>query len=208
MWLRDSTNQVLPYLKLAKRDPQLARMLAGLVRRQTAQVTLDPYANAHTAQFYELSPNSGDSTSTPNFAGTRTSAMVPGVYERKYELDSLMAFLKLSRSYFAATSDPSPFEEGWLRAVRSVFRVLKQSQLSSHAASSLPSGFPYQFARTTSVPTDTLLFSTGPPVSAAILGPPMRVAILGPPVRVAILGPPPSALNSLPLQSWLCCSCH
>ena len=47
MWLRDSTNQVLPYLPFAKADPTVGAMLKGLVRTQTQQILADPYANAH-----------------------------------------------------------------------------------------------------------------------------------------------------------------
>ena len=35
MWLRDSTNQVLPYLEFAASDELLRGMLAGVLRQQT-----------------------------------------------------------------------------------------------------------------------------------------------------------------------------
>ena len=35
MWLRDSTNQVLPYVPFAGQDAKLASMLAGVLRQQT-----------------------------------------------------------------------------------------------------------------------------------------------------------------------------
>jgi len=40
MWLRDSTNQVLPYLRWAGADPKVAMMIRGLIRRQAMQVKI------------------------------------------------------------------------------------------------------------------------------------------------------------------------
>jgi hypothetical protein len=86
---------VLPYLRFAAADAPLADLLCGLVRRQARSVLLDAYANAFN---YNHSGNGhqGDERQPP---------MSPGVYEGKYELDSLAAFLKLSRHYFNATKD-------------------------------------------------------------------------------------------------------
>jgi meiotically up-regulated gene 157 (Mug157) protein len=86
MWLRDSTNQVLPYVPYGSEDEDLQRMLEGVIARQARSVLIDSYANAFN---YNAS-----GAGYPE--DTRTPPMTPPVYEGKYEVDSLLAFLKLS----------------------------------------------------------------------------------------------------------------
>lgn len=78
MWLRDSAAQVWPYLELVREDPALARLVRGVIRRQLDSICLDPYANAYLFDASAPSPYANDMTT-----------MKPGVFERKYELDSL-----------------------------------------------------------------------------------------------------------------------
>ena len=99
MWLRDSTNQVLPYLRFAAADPPLADMLCGLVRRQARSVLVDAYANAFNF----------NASGAGHQDDVRTPPMTAAVFEGKYELDSLAAFLKLGASYWNATGDLSCF---------------------------------------------------------------------------------------------------
>ena len=170
MWLRDSTNQVLPYVPFASKDTALQDMLRGLIARQAGLVNLDAYANAFTsgASTAPPSPHTDDQTSSLGFLGTRVDAMVPGVFERKYELDSLCAFLKLSRSYFEQTADTTPFTAGgeggtgdqWLAAVQRVVEVMTYMQTAT-----ADDGSPeYVFQREALEPTDTLSHGVGNPV--------------------------------------------
>jgi hypothetical protein len=131
MWLRDSAAQVWPFLPLARSDAALRAMLAGVINRQAKSILLDPYANA----FYR----------DPVFGYWRTdrTQMKPGVHERKWELDSLAYFLRLSHGYWAATGDLSPFDETWRHAVSATFAVMKVEQ----ATGDDPTRSPYMFER-------------------------------------------------------------
>lgn len=102
MWLRDSTNQVWPYLRFVTEDESIKNLFKGLIHRQTDCILSDPYANAFNRD------NS--------------------VFERKYELDSLGAFLRLSAGYYGETSDLTPFTGQWLNAVNKLLGVIHLEQ--------------------------------------------------------------------------------
>ncbi len=71
MWLRDSTNQVLPYMAFAGQDEALREMLHGVVLRQARSVLADPYANA-----FNQAANGHGHQDDP-----RTPKMTPPVFE-------------------------------------------------------------------------------------------------------------------------------
>ncbi len=77
MWLRDSVAQLRPYLVPAQNDPELADLIAGLIRRQFMCINIDPYANA-----FNEGPNG-------NCWEKDETDMGPWIWERKYEIDSL-----------------------------------------------------------------------------------------------------------------------
>lgn len=116
MWLRDSVAQVWPFLPLAREDEALRLMLEGVLRRQAQSVLLDPYANA----FYR-EPVLG-------YWKDDITEMRPGVHERKWELDSLAYFVRLSHGYWEATGDPSPFDNTWVAAISAIFTLLAAEQ--------------------------------------------------------------------------------
>lgn len=138
LWLRDSGAQVWPYLRFCKNDPQLANLIRGLLMRQFRCILIDPYANA-----FNLSPDS----MSPNWSEDGTE-MRPGVFERKYELNSLCYPLRLAHGYWKATGDCSAFGELWLRTVRTILNTMRTEQRMDGTT-------PYTFLRVTDRMHDT-----------------------------------------------------
>ena len=96
MWLRDSTAQVWPYMPLMEKDPELQELIKGLINRQMKCILLDPYANAFYKDLEKESYWKEDS-----------AQMLPGVHERKWEIDSLCYPVRLSAEYYRLTGDDS-----------------------------------------------------------------------------------------------------
>ena len=137
MWLRDSTAQVWPYLPLCADDPELARLIAGVVNRQTRCILIDPYANAFNKE-------PGDSPWEDDL-----TEMKPELHERKWEVDSLCYAIRLAHGYWRTTGDTAPFDESWREAMRLVVRTFQEQQRKDGPG-------PYKFQRVTGWQTDTV----------------------------------------------------
>lgn len=138
MWLRDSGAQVWPYVQLANKDPELKKMLAGVISRQFKCILIDPYANAF---------NDGPGES---YWMTDMTDMKPELHERKWEIDSLCYPIRLAYHYWKTTRDASVFNEEWLQAIRLVLKTFKEQQRKDNLGS-------YRFQRETERATDTLI---------------------------------------------------
>ena len=136
MWLRDSGAQVWPYLRLAKEDEHLRKMLAGVLMRQLRCVAIDPYANAF---------NKGPTGSKWE---SDITEMTPWLHERKWEVDSPCYVLRLAYGYWKATGDTSVFGEEWLQAVRTILKTFREQQRFDGLG-------PYSFMRRTPRGKDT-----------------------------------------------------
>lgn len=138
MWLRDSSAQVWPYLRLVGGDVPLRRLIAGVINRQTRCILRDPYANAFYKDENRVSEWKDDLTD-----------MKPGIHERKWEVDSLCYPIRLAHGYWKATHDRSPFDEAWRQAIVLSLRTFREQQR-------LHDRGPYHFQRKAASPTDTL----------------------------------------------------
>lgn len=135
MWLRDSAAQVRPYVKFAKEDAELQKILEGVIAKQAYLVCIDPYANA----FNE----------SANGAGAKDETLLNDhVWERKYEVDSLCAPIYLGYLYWKTTGIDRIFTETYhdmLTAIVETFTVEQDHKKSD-----------YSFRRYDCVKTDTL----------------------------------------------------
>lgn len=138
MWLRDSGAQVWPYLRFVKKDLALRHLVRGVIRRQLRCILIDPYANAFTECPDSISPKwSNDYTE-----------MRPGVFERKYELDSQCYPIRLAHAYWKETQDSSVFDSLWINAIETILKTMRKQQCKEGDNE-------YKFQRTTHAMHDT-----------------------------------------------------
>ena len=139
MWLRDSSAQMWPYLRIARQDASLRELLEGVIRRQARMILIDPYANAfmHDRKSSPLSWASKDRTDRK-----------PGVGERKWEVDSLCYPIRLAYGYWQATGDTRPFDAQWKEAAWTIVRTFRTQQRKQGPG-------PYSFQRVAAAPSDS-----------------------------------------------------
>ena len=115
MWLRDSTAQVMPFLRLENASgPQ--DFVVAVLRRQLMFIDLDPYANAFNAR--------------PTGAGhvKDATASNPWVWERKYEVDSLCFPLLLAYRTWRRYGRTDIFDALFWRAVNRILETWETEQ--------------------------------------------------------------------------------
>jgi len=128
MWHRDTLGQLRPYL-IAAGDPQVRRVLGGVVRRMARAVLDDPYANAF---------NDGPTGAHADQHDRPRPA--PGVWEQKYELDSLCAVLSFGYELWAAGGGADHLDDEFCAAAVRILDLWRTEQ--DHERRS-----PYRFER-------------------------------------------------------------
>jgi meiotically up-regulated gene 157 (Mug157) protein len=157
MWLRDSANQMQSYLPLlnASADPNsIASLYRGVINLQARYLLASPYCNSFQPPVesgIEIVPNSGGSQDTvyPTYSNM-------SVFECKYELDSLAAFLEVSSNYYNATGDSAFFGKfQWVHAIEAVLKVAEDMMTPTYAEDGAVLESPYTFTRSTTRSTET-----------------------------------------------------
>ena len=162
MWLRDSSLQIYPYLKHCLKDISLSNMIKGLFNKQISYILLDPYANAFNKVPLK-SPWSNDITYKRNNDGNFENAMNDNLWERKFELDSILFPLFIMCKYYLYTKDYDIFQQqNFFKMLDVIISVIKKEQRGTDEENE-NGGPEYFFQRKIEEPFDSLHFGRGNP---------------------------------------------
>ncbi|TVY25425.1 Meiotically up-regulated protein [Lachnellula hyalina] len=152
-WLRDSTNQLLQYQPLAKKDQQIFNLILGAINTQSEYVIESPYCNA-----FQPPPGSKLPPSQNGQDDNVHPAYEPSVvFECKYELDSLAHFLALGNTFYKHTGSLAFLTPRWYKALDTVLAVIdQQSQSTFDPKTGRFEKNSYTFNRKTDAGTETL----------------------------------------------------
>lgn len=162
-WLRDSTNQLAQYQHLANSAEDISSLLLGAINTQAEFVIASPYCNAFQPP---------DPSRLPPVHSGQDDYVHPAyepsvVFECKYELDSLAAFLSLTNQYHTSTSSTAFLTPRWYKALEHLLEVLdEQSRSTFDPITGEYERNEYTFSRSTRLGTETLnLEGTGNPLA-------------------------------------------
>lgn len=137
MWLRDSACQLRPFLIFAKTEPEIRKLIAGVIKKQIACILIDPYANAF------------NEAANGNCYRHDKTRMNDFLWERKYEIDSLCYPIQLSYLLWKNTGETGQFDAKWKQAAEIILQVFITEQDHENRSD-------YRFERENCPFTDTL----------------------------------------------------
>ncbi|OAL70432.1 hypothetical protein A7D00_5398 [Trichophyton violaceum] len=160
-WLRDSTNQLAQYQKLANGDPKIKNLILGAINTQAEFVIQSPYCNA----FQPPPPSNLPPTNNGQMDQVHPAYEPSVVFECKYELDSIANFLSLGNQFYEETRSKDFLTPRWYEALNTVLRVLDEQSQSTFNENGQYRRNEYTFQRHTNAGTETLsLMGVGNPL--------------------------------------------
>lgn len=157
MWLRDSANQMQSYLSLLTADSSntsLASLYRGVINLQARNVITAPHCNSFQPPAESGLPAEQNQAVPDVFYPSVSNETI---FECKYELDSLAAFLEISTNYFEATNDTAFFQNfNWVEAITTVMTTTQELLLGTYTTNGSVNASPYTWQRTATTATETL----------------------------------------------------
>jgi meiotically up-regulated gene 157 (Mug157) protein len=195
-WLRDSTNQLTNYQKLAANDKSLYSLILGAINTQSEFVIESPYCNAFQPPAASgIKPEASSQKDTVHPMYDKSF-----VFECKYELDSLAHFLQLGTEFYENTGSTEFVTDRWYKALQTVLNTIDaQSRPTFNSKNQFVPNV-YTFQRQTNLGTETLsLAGIGNPLNS---GTGLIRSAFRPSDDATILGffIPPNAMMSVQLQ--------
>ena len=157
MWLRDSANQMQSYLTLLTANSStdsLASLYRGVINLQSRYVLEAPHCNSFQPPAESGLP-AEQNQAIPDIFTPAVSNLT--IFECKYELDSLAAFLEISTNYYEATGDIDFFRKfQWVDAINTVLDTTQALLIGTYASNGSVNTLPYTWERETTSATETL----------------------------------------------------
>ncbi|KAH6678576.1 hypothetical protein B0J14DRAFT_326100 [Halenospora varia] len=157
MWLRDSANQMQSYLPLVKANSShdsLASLYRGVINLQARYINEAPHCNSFQPPVESGIGPSKNQDLPDNFTPPAPNTTI---FECKYELDSLAAFLEISTNYYEATGDIDFFRNfQWVSAIETIIETTEALLIGTYANNGSVNTVPYTWRRTTDSATETL----------------------------------------------------
>lgn len=144
----------LSLLKPATSSNSIASLYRGVINLQARYLLTSPYCNSFQPPVESGIPPTENGASTDDRVfPTYTN---DSVFECKYELDSLAAFLEVSSNYYKATSDIDFFKKyKWVDAINAILDVATTMMEPTYNENGSVNTSPYTFTRQTNRATET-----------------------------------------------------
>lgn len=143
MWLRDSSQQIRPYLPLTKTSPHVSAVFSAIFQRMARFFVGDPYASAFNERAqptYDVCPPTLDCLNCT--CVDCAPACSNHTYKHNYEMDSYCFVVDLVHRHWKLTGDRSALDSVFHTSLKKWVRLLEVEQDHTNLS-------PYRFANHT-----------------------------------------------------------
>ena len=168
MWIYQSCMQIYPYIKHCNNDKDLSNLIISIFNRMLKYILLDPFANAFVLKNTIASPFMSDITFKKSKENQFIHGMSPEIWERKFQLSSIIFPFYIMSKYNKLTNDFSFINDLFFKALIEIIKVIKNESRDTDEEN-CNDGPQYFFQRNTHESFDTMHFGRGNPCKNTFL---------------------------------------